>query len=104
MNKAELIAALQPELDKHRELVSGSTSKKEVEKILEALACVATKALGADAGIDQEVPLPGLGKFKTTQRPARAGRNPKTGEPVLIGASIAVKFVPAKQLKDFLNP
>lgn len=49
---------------------------------------------------DGKVTLSGFGTFSTTQRKARIGRNPQTGEPVQIKASNTVKFKPGKKLKD----
>lgn len=42
----------------------------------------------------------GFGKIEVVDRAARAGRNPKTGEPIHIEASKAVKFTAGKTLKD----
>lgn len=44
--------------------------------------------------------LPGLGKIKKIQRPARMGRNPATGEQIKIKAKKVVKLVACKALKD----
>ena len=57
----------------------------------------------ADAVASGEVvSLPGFGKFKVADRPARAGRNPATGERIEIAASRKLTFTAAKQLKDKL--
>jgi len=45
----------------------------------------------------------GFGSFSTTQRAAREGRNPQTGEPVQIKASTAMKFSASSTLKQALN-
>lgn len=103
MNKIELIDALRYELDIHREQVSGSTSKKEAEQILDALACAVTYGLCCTDG-DTEVVLPGLGKLKSAVRAARTGRNPQTGEPVQIPTRVTVKFSATKALANLLNP
>lgn len=50
----------------------------------------------------EEVSLPGFGKFRLKDRPARAGRNPATGEAITIAASKKLTFTPAKALKDRL--
>ena len=50
----------------------------------------------------EEVNLPGFGKFKVKDAPARQGRNPATGEIIEIAASRKLGFAPAKQLKDAL--
>jgi len=51
-----------------------------------------------------KVAWPGFGSFSTTERPARTGRNPQTGEPVAISASTAMKFSASSTLKSALNP
>lgn len=45
----------------------------------------------------------GFGSFKIENRAARKGRNPRTNEEITIPASKAVKFTPAKTLKDKIN-
>jgi DNA-binding protein HU-beta len=50
-----------------------------------------------------KVAWPGFGSFSTTQRSARVGRNPQTGEPVQIAASTAMKFSASSTLKSTLN-
>ncbi|MCQ4142816.1 HU family DNA-binding protein [Vogesella sp. AC12] len=50
----------------------------------------------------EEVPLASTGKFKIKETKARTGRNPKTGESVLIPAKRKVVFLPTKALKDVL--
>ena len=44
--------------------------------------------------------LNGLGILEVKDRPARAGRNPRTGEAVQIAASRKIAFRPAKELKE----
>lgn len=51
-----------------------------------------------------EVALAGFGKFSVSQRAARQGRNPATGETINIAASKAAKFSAASALKKRLNP
>lgn len=50
-----------------------------------------------------EVSIAGFGKFSVSNRAARQGRNPATGETIQIAASKSAKFSPAKGLKDRLN-
>ena len=50
-----------------------------------------------------EVTLIGFGSFKITERAARTGRNPKTGEPIQISASKVPTFKAGKALKDAVN-
>ena len=50
-----------------------------------------------------EVSIAGFGKFSVSNRAARQGRNPATGETINIAASKSAKFSAAKGLKDRLN-
>ncbi|HEX2016629.1 MAG TPA: HU family DNA-binding protein [Solirubrobacteraceae bacterium] len=50
-----------------------------------------------------EVSIAGFGKFSVSNRSARQGRNPSTGETIQIAASKAAKFSPASALKKQLN-
>ena len=51
----------------------------------------------------EDVRLPGFGTFGTRSRPARTGRNPRTGETVSISASTSPTFKAGKTLKDSVN-
>ena len=51
----------------------------------------------------EEVRIVGFGTFATKSRPARTGRNPRTGESLEIQASTAPAFKPGKALKDAVN-
>lgn len=51
----------------------------------------------------EDVTVIGFGKFSTNSRPARMGRNPRTGEPVAIRPSTTVSFKVGKALKEALN-
>ncbi len=66
-----------------------------INKILQAIAGAAAEG--------KEVSLPGFGKFKIKDRPARTGRNPATGAAIDIAASKQIVFMPAKAIKDVLN-
>ncbi len=91
MNKAELIEAVLKNLGKE-------TTKKAAADAVEAV-------LGAIAGgikKDKVVQVIGFGTFKVTQRKARKGRNPKTGEAIKIKASKGVRFAPSSTLKGTL--
>lgn len=52
---------------------------------------------------DGSVTLIGFGTFKASQRKERNGRNPKTGESLVIPASISPVFSAGKAFKDSLN-
>jgi len=48
--------------------------------------------------------IPGIGKLVKSQRNARMGRNPQTGEAIEIPAKTVVKFRVAKACKDAVAP
>jgi DNA-binding protein HU-beta len=89
MNKAELVEAMSRHM---------GSSKAEAERALEAF----TGAVAAGLKRDHEVGIVGFGTFRVTRRAARVGRNPKTGEPIQIAASVGVGFRAGKALKDSL--
>jgi DNA-binding protein HU-beta len=60
-------------------------------------------AITAALARGEEVGIRGFGTFSAADRPAREGRNPRTGEPVPIPASKAPKFMAAKVLKGALQ-
>lgn len=87
MNKADIVSKVQA--------VLGSTkadAERAVETFIEAVA------EGLKGG--EEVSVAGLGIFVAKARPARTGRNPRTGETIRIAATRTPKFRPAKALKD----
>ena len=51
----------------------------------------------------EKVNISGFGTFSVSERKARTGRNPKTGESIQISASRSAKFKPGKMLKEALN-
>ncbi|HBA41110.1 MAG: DNA-binding protein HU [Deltaproteobacteria bacterium RIFCSPLOWO2_02_56_12] len=50
-----------------------------------------------------KVNISGFGTFSVSERKARTGRNPKTGESIQIASSRAAKFKAGKTLKDSLS-
>ena len=73
--------------------------KSTVRAALEQLSEIVSDAL--ENG--EEITLPGIGKVKVSNRPARTGRNPQTGQSLQIAAKKIVKYVPAKALSDAIN-
>lgn len=61
-------------------------------------------AIAAELKNGGEVAVSGFGKFSVSDRSAREGRNPATGETIQIAASKAAKFSAASALKKTLNP
>jgi DNA-binding protein HU-beta len=79
---------------------ASGVAKQQAEGVLDAFFDTVKSAVrGGD-----RVGWPSFGSFSATQRKARTGRNPRTGEAVKISASTAMKFTPGSALKDFLNP
>jgi DNA-binding protein HU-beta len=70
-------------------------AKKIVDSIFAAIVGAAAK--------NDEVSIPGFGKFKVKDSPARDGRNPATGAPMKIAASRKLGFTVAKAVKDKFN-
>jgi DNA-binding protein HU-beta len=88
--KAEMIEAVAE---------AAGQSKADTEKTLGAFFDHVTEEMKSG----EAVTWPGFGKFSTSARAARTGRNPQTGEPVQIKASTAAKFSASSALKDALN-
>ena len=87
MTKAELINAIAEK---------AGLSKADASRALAATLDSITSALkGGD-----KVALVGFGTFSVSQRAARTGKNPSTGEAIAIPASKAPKFKAGQQLKD----
>ena len=90
MNKTELVAAIADQAE---------LSKKDSEKALKAFIDVVTDELKKE----HKVQLVGFGTFEVSERAAREGRNPLTGEAMQIKAFKTPKFKAGKALKDELN-
>ena len=90
MNKVDLVSAVA----KQAEL-----SKKDAGLAVEAVFDAISEAL--EKG--DKVQLIGFGTFDVSERAAREGRNPRTGETMKIAASKAPRFKAGKALKDLVN-
>ena len=90
MNKSELIDAVASAAD---------LSKADAGRAIDATVAAITDALSSGDSLS----LVGFGTFSVSERKARTGRNPKTGESIEIAASKAAKFKAGKTLKDSLN-
>ncbi len=90
MNKTELVAAIADQSE---------ISKKDAEKALKAFTDIVSDELKKGG----KVQLVGFGTFEVTERAAREGRNPQSGEVMKIAASKAPKFKAGKALKDLVN-
>ncbi|MBQ8412852.1 MAG: HU family DNA-binding protein [Lachnospiraceae bacterium] len=90
MNKNELVASMAEKT---------GMKKTEVEKVLKAF----TETVASELKKGEKIQLVGFGTFEVSERPAREGRNPRTGETMKIAASKAPKFKAGKALKDSVN-
>jgi len=90
VNKAELI-----------DRVAGTVGveKNKAEGVLDAFFSTITTSVKRG----DKVAWPGFGSFSMSHRAARTGRNPRTGQPVAIKASKAMKFTASSTLKTALN-
>lgn len=89
VNKTDLIAHIAQQAD---------LSKASATRALEALFDgVQTALKNGDS-----VAIAGFGTFEVSERAARTGRNPRTGEAIEVKAAKVPKFRPGKALKDQL--
>ncbi len=74
-------------------------TNSEAAKIINTLLNSMSEALGNGENVE----IRGFGSFSLHSRPARIGRNPKTGEPVAVAARHAPHFKPGKDLRERVN-
>jgi DNA-binding protein HU-beta len=89
MNKQDLIEIIAKE---------AQIPKATVSKVINSYH----KAVQVALAQGEKVSLPGFGTFDVSERKERSGRNPKTGESLLIAAAKRPRFKPGKSLKDTL--
>jgi DNA-binding protein HU-beta len=92
VNKSELI-------DEVHSATGGDVDKKDVATVIDKLIDVVERAVSRG----DKVTIPGFGAWSRTERAARTGRNPRTGEPVQIAASKGVKFSAGASFKSAVN-
>ncbi|MDR0687206.1 MAG: HU family DNA-binding protein [Prevotellaceae bacterium] len=79
MNKAQLVDAIADKAE---------LTKADARRALDAFTEVVAKTLKKN----DKIALVGFGTFSVSQRSARTGRNPRTGEPIKIKAKKVAKF------------
>jgi DNA-binding protein HU-beta len=89
MNTTELVDAVTEANE-----ISKAKAKEVVNSILAAIIDAAKRG--------EEVAIAGFGRFSVKERPAREGRNPRTGEALNIPASKALSFKMSKSVGDAL--
>ena len=90
MNRTELVAAMAEKTQ---------LSKKDADLALKAFIDDVSEEMQKG----EKVQLVGFGTFEVSERAAREGRNPQTGETMTISASKSPKFKAGKALKDLVN-
>ena len=90
MTKAELVEFIAENAD---------LTKADAARALDAVVEGITEGLKRTG----KVALVGFGTFNAKEREAHTGRNPQTGEPVEIAASIVPRFKAGNKLKESLN-
>ncbi len=90
MNKSELIEAVASAAD---------LSKADAGRAIDAVVATVTDTLSKGDSLS----LIGFGTFSISERAARTGRNPRTGEAIEIKAAKLPKFKAGKALKDAVN-
>lgn len=90
MNKSDLIST-----------VAGHTGmpQRDVAKSLDGIVSAITAALKQGG----DVRLTGFGTFTVAERSASTGRNPRTGEPIMLPASKQARFKAGSALKSAIN-
>ena len=90
MNKAQIAARL---------IGLAGLSKSAAAEVVDAVF----ETLGEALARHEAVRIAGFGTFTTKHRPARTGRNPRSGEAVSIPASVTPAFKAGKALRDAVN-
>ncbi|MCG6926269.1 MAG: integration host factor subunit beta [Acidobacteria bacterium] len=90
MTKAELVDEIARK---------ASLTRKHSEVIVDAVFSSIIEALQTGDKIE----LRGFGSFRVRHRASRTGRNPKTGEGVLVPAKKVPYFKPGKELRELIN-
>ena len=90
MNKQELVSAVAEKTE-----LTKADSEKAVNALVDTIKVSLAKG--------ESTQLIGFGTFSITERAARTGRNPQTGEEMQIAAKKVVKFKPGKAIDEAVN-
>ena len=96
LNKKEFIAAV------HQRLVGGGNKKDFLKQGVEEVISAAIETIKESVANGDKIVLVDFGSFEKAHREAKAGRNPKTGEPMEIPAKYVPKFTAGKNFKDIV--
>ena len=86
MNKSDIVS---------RVAAQSSLSKAAADRLVSAVFT----AIGDGLAQDEAVSIAGFGTFSVKKRPERPGRNPRTGERIMIAASSVPSFKASKALR-----
>lgn len=89
MNKTQLVDAV---------AAKAGLTKVDAKKAVDAFVDVISETVAGD-----KIALVGFGTFSVQERPARKGKNPRTGEVIEIAAKKTVKFKAGSELTDKVN-
>ncbi len=90
MNKSELVKKMA-----EKSGVSQAKAQRALNSVIDSIS--------EELKSGGKVSLVGFGTFSVSERAARKGRNPRTGEELLIPESKSPKFKPGKSLKDQIS-
>lgn len=90
MNKTELVAAMSRR---------ANLTQRDTERALDAFLEVMSETLREG----DKIQLVGYGTFEVRERAQRKGKNPQTGEEILIPATRVPVFKPGKILRDMIH-
>ncbi|MFO0550312.1 MAG: integration host factor subunit alpha [Polyangiaceae bacterium] len=92
MTKAEIVQAIYNRL--------GGFSKKEAADLVDLVFDTMKETLGRG----EKIKISGFGNFVLRDKRSRQGRNPQTGEPMMITERRVLNFKASNVLKQGLNP
>ena len=90
MKKKDLVESISKQCD-----ISKTTATDAIDIIFHSISDAINN--------DEKVDIKGFGSFNISDRKARKGRNPQTGEEIEIKASRVPTFKASKSLKDYCN-
>ena len=90
MKKKDLVESISKQSD-----ISKATATDAIDIIFQSISDAINN--------DEKVDIKGFGSFNISDRKARKGRNPHTGEEIDIKASRVPTFKASKSLKDYCN-
>ena len=90
MKKKDLVESISQQCD-----ISKTTASDAIDIIFQSISDAINN--------DEKVDIKGFGSFNISDRKARKGRNPHTGEEIEIKASRVPTFKASKSLKDYCN-